>query len=298
MKFFKNIFKSKSENLPINQIEENSSQVSSATQENNIVENQQVRIDQILNRSISLTLTETQKSELIEQLANENDSLDNFKNKINDPMLEMAAMAIVKNQSGSTSLIQRRFNLGYNRAGRVMDSLEKLGIVGASIGGRPRDVLIKTEEQLQSFLKTGMIYSKIDIDGFYQENKTVIDTRKLEIKQQAIDAQLKYEKNLIRASLLEQERKKNLHLEVYRELIEEGHIKRQISGNDSSRESIPQDVMDSVWNRDSGKCVKCGGQESLEFDHIIPFSKGGANTYRNLQILCKKCNIEKSNKIG
>ena len=85
---------------------------------------------------------------------------------------------------------------------------------------------------------------------------------------------------------------------MYRELIEEGHIKRQISGNDSSRESIPQDVMDSVWNRDSGKCVKCGGQESLEFDHIIPFSKGGANTYRNLQILCKKCNIEKSNKIG
>jgi 5-methylcytosine-specific restriction endonuclease McrA len=56
--------------------------------------------------------------------------------------------------------------------------------------------------------------------------------------------------------------------------------------------------MYSVWNRDSGKCVKCGGQESLEFDHIIPFSKGGANTYRNLQILCKKCNLEKSNKIG
>jgi 5-methylcytosine-specific restriction endonuclease McrA len=257
-----------------------------------------VRIDPILNQSLSFTITETQKSELIEQLANNNDSLDNLKNKINDPMLEMAAMTIVKNQSGSTSLIQRRFNLGYNRACRVMDSLEKLGIVGASIGGRPRDVLIKTEEQLQSFLKTGMIYSKIDIDRFYQENKTLIDTRKLEIEQQAIDAQLKYEKDLIRASLLEQERKKNLHREVYRELIEEGHINRQISGNDSSRERIPQDVMDSVWNRDSGKCVKCGGQESLEFDHIIPFSKGGANTYRNLQILCKKCNLEKSNKIG
>ncbi|MEI6823714.1 MAG: HNH endonuclease [Bacteroidota bacterium] len=56
--------------------------------------------------------------------------------------------------------------------------------------------------------------------------------------------------------------------------------------------------MDKVWNRDGGKCVKCGSQENLEFDHIIPFSKGGSSTYRNIQILCKKCNIEKSNKIG
>jgi hypothetical protein len=64
------------------------------------------------------------------------------------------------------------------------------------------------------------------------------------------------------------------------------------------REKIPQDVMDRVWNRDGGKCVQCGSQKGLEFDHIIPFSKGGANTYRNLQLLCEKCNREKSFKIG
>jgi hypothetical protein len=64
------------------------------------------------------------------------------------------------------------------------------------------------------------------------------------------------------------------------------------------RKPIPQDVMDAVWNRDMGKCVICGSQEKLEFDHIIPFSKGGSNTYRNIQILCEKCNIEKSNNIG
>ena len=61
---------------------------------------------------------------------------------------------------------------------------------------------------------------------------------------------------------------------------------------------IRQDVKDKVWNRDGGKCVQCGSNENLEFDHIIPFSKGGANTYRNLQLLCESCNRSKSDKIG
>ena len=65
-----------------------------------------------------------------------------------------------------------------------------------------------------------------------------------------------------------------------------------------SREPIPEDVQNQVWNRDGGKCVKCGSKEKLEFDHIIPFSKGGANTARNLQLLCEKCNRSKSNNIG
>jgi 5-methylcytosine-specific restriction endonuclease McrA len=68
--------------------------------------------------------------------------------------------------------------------------------------------------------------------------------------------------------------------------------------NESRRASIPQEVLDIVWRRDQGKCVKCESQELIEFDHIIPFSKGGSNTPRNLQILCQKCNREKSNKIG
>lgn len=61
---------------------------------------------------------------------------------------------------------------------------------------------------------------------------------------------------------------------------------------------ITQAVKDQVWNRDGGKCVECGSNEKLEFDHIIPFSKGGANTYRNIQLLCERCNREKSAKIG
>jgi hypothetical protein len=66
----------------------------------------------------------------------------------------------------------------------------------------------------------------------------------------------------------------------------------------AKRKPIPQDVKDKVWNRDGGKCVECGINENLEFDHIIPISKGGANTYRNIQLLCEHCNRSKSAKLG
>ena len=63
------------------------------------------------------------------------------------------------------------------------------------------------------------------------------------------------------------------------------------------REPIPEDVKFEVWRRDGGKCVICGSQKNLEFDHIIPFSKGGSSTARNLQLLCQDCNRHKSDKI-
>ena len=61
---------------------------------------------------------------------------------------------------------------------------------------------------------------------------------------------------------------------------------------------ISQEVKDLVWNRDGGKCAQCSSNARLEFDHIIPFSKGGSNTYRNIQLLCEECNRKKTNKIG
>jgi hypothetical protein len=64
------------------------------------------------------------------------------------------------------------------------------------------------------------------------------------------------------------------------------------------RDAIPKKVKLDVWERDSGRCVECGSQENLEFDHIIPFSKGGANTARNIQLLCQHCNRSKQAKIG
>jgi DNA segregation ATPase FtsK/SpoIIIE, S-DNA-T family len=69
-----------------------------------------------------------------------------------DPLFEDAARLIVQNQIGSTSLLQRRMKLGYNRAGRLMDQLEMAGIVGPSQGSKAREVLIKNEMELQQHL--------------------------------------------------------------------------------------------------------------------------------------------------
>ncbi|WP_438945540.1 FtsK/SpoIIIE domain-containing protein, partial [Sediminibacterium sp.] len=71
-----------------------------------------------------------------------------------DPLFEDAARLIVSSQMGSTSLIQRRMKLGYNRAGRLMDQLEAAGIVGPNQGSKAREVLFKTDSELQSFLDT------------------------------------------------------------------------------------------------------------------------------------------------
>lgn len=69
-----------------------------------------------------------------------------------DSLFEDAARLIVQHQSGSTSLLQRRMKLGYNRAGRLMDQLEIAGIVGPAQGSKPREVLVKTEADLQRHL--------------------------------------------------------------------------------------------------------------------------------------------------
>jgi S-DNA-T family DNA segregation ATPase FtsK/SpoIIIE len=69
-----------------------------------------------------------------------------------DKLFEDCAKVVVQTQSGSTSMLQRRFNLGYNRAGRIMDQLEAAGIVGPAMGSKPRDVLFHTEAELDQFL--------------------------------------------------------------------------------------------------------------------------------------------------
>ena len=71
-----------------------------------------------------------------------------------DPMLAEAARLVVVNQSGSTSLIQRKFSIGYNRAGRLMEQLEAIGIVGKADGAKPRPVLVTDEVQLDLILET------------------------------------------------------------------------------------------------------------------------------------------------
>ena len=65
----------------------------------------------------------------------------------------------------------------------------------------------------------------------------------------------------------------------------------------SNRERIPEEVRIAVWRRDGGKCARCGSRERLEYNHIVPVSKGGSNTARNIELLCESCNRKKSNNI-
>ncbi|MBE2288383.1 MAG: DNA translocase FtsK [Chitinophagaceae bacterium] len=71
-----------------------------------------------------------------------------------DKLFEDCARLVVQMQSGSTSNLQRRLNLGYNRAGRIMDQLEAAGIVGPAVGSKPREVYFKTDAELQEFLQS------------------------------------------------------------------------------------------------------------------------------------------------
>jgi len=70
-----------------------------------------------------------------------------------------------------------------------------------------------------------------------------------------------------------------------------------IDAPERRRDPIPENVRIFVWQRDGGKCVTCGVRENLEFDHIIPHSKGGSATERNIQLLCRTCNASKGAQI-
>ena len=80
----------------------------------------------------------------------------------------------------------------------------------------------------------------------------------------------------------------------------------QVIGNKTPKPKVINDhpryfskeVQREVFERDKEQCVRCGCKDNIQFDHIIPFSKGGASSSNNCQILCQSCNLRKSNKIG
>lgn len=84
----------------------------------------------------------------------DNEDRGSYDDDERDALFEDAARVIVGNQVGSTSMIQRRLKLGYNRAGRIMDQLEAAGIVGPNLGSKPRDVYCKSEAELEQYLNT------------------------------------------------------------------------------------------------------------------------------------------------
>ena len=70
-----------------------------------------------------------------------------------DELFEEAAHIIIQHQQGSTSLLQRRLKLGYNRAGRIMDQLEGMGIVGPNVGSKAREVYFPDSFELEQYLQ-------------------------------------------------------------------------------------------------------------------------------------------------
>lgn len=65
----------------------------------------------------------------------------------------------------------------------------------------------------------------------------------------------------------------------------------------AKREQIAEPVRLFVWQRDEGKCVRCGRRDMLEYDHIIPVIEGGSSTERNVQLLCESCNRGKGRQV-
>ncbi len=200
-----------------------------------------------------------------------------------DPLLEEVAECVVTVQKVCSSMIERHFSIGRERSLRILAQLEIMGIVGparnvtdmrAVLYNGKDDLGLDVKETLEAF-KNHDIYSK----------EREIEERKKQLLQK--------EKEKIKQEILENRKKRDLRKQAMQELEDEGLLEKV-----RKREPIPQEVQDIVWRRDGGRCVKCGSQENLEFDHIIPFSKGGSNTARNLQLLCEKCNREKSNHIG
>ncbi len=110
---------------------------------------------------------------------------------------------------------------------------------------------------------------------FYWENEGL---NALEVKALALEKLARKERKINRA--------------IY--MMENGTDDDYIPHN---REHIPDDVKMFVWNRDGGRCVKCGSRQSLEFDHIIPVARGGSSTARNIQLLCEACNRSKGDSL-
>ncbi len=252
---------------------------------------------------------------------------NDYNNRDFDPLFIDAAKIVVNSQEASERLLQRKLRIGFTRAKTLLEALEWEGIIAPTFEENQKwevlisdlntlhmilsfnENLINNLSPLDSFLHGSHIINEKRFEHFltnilplHEESIQEIVNKHLE----SIEIEKENElKEKLREEILEKEKEKQekekirkLRTQIREELIEDGILENLNEINRIRREQIPQDILDKVWNRDGGKCTSCGSQEKIEFDHIIPISKGGANTYRNIQILCEKCNSKKSNNIG
>jgi 5-methylcytosine-specific restriction endonuclease McrA len=242
-------------------------------------------------------MTEEAKLLLIERLAQGDIPPEEPFLNYRDPLFLECAELIVDYKNSSESNIMRRFRIGSERVNYIMKQLEFSKIVGQTTGAKSRIVLMRDIPDLRIYLESFLKMYDVDLETFFEENELEIRNRIQKILVDEAEFEQQNQKLKIKQKVLKKELESQIYLEVLNELKKEGLISNTNEGG-KKREPIPQDIMDKVWNRDGGKCTQCESKEQLEFDHIIPFSKGGANTYRNLQILCRDCNAKKFNNIG
>lgn len=101
-----------------------------------------------------------------------------------------------------------------------------------------------------------------------------------------------YTSEMVELEVWDQRRRKDAKFERLRKIRA-----RDEDLTTARREAIPPEVRAFVWERDEGKCVRCGAEDDLQFDHVIPVAKGGGNEIGNVQILCGDCNRLKSDSI-
>lgn len=97
----------------------------------------------------------------------------------------------------------------------------------------------------------------------------------------------------VKALLLSRQRLKQEHINRAKSITAAPKIESR-----PKRGILPEDIKLLVWQRDEGRCAKCGSQSELQYDHIIPISLGGSSTPENLQILCGKCNRTKRTSVS
>lgn len=159
-----------------------------------------------------------------------------------------------------------------------------------------KDIELKKQEELRLKRIQFEEDEKVRLDKELQEQ----ELKKIEDKKRKREESIKklddLKKQNIKNKILAEEKKRMLESEAINELIREGLINTNY-GQKNTRESIPTHIKVFVWNRDRQCCISCNSKSDLEFDHIIPVSKGGANSINNIQLLCRNCNRKKYNKI-
>lgn len=143
-------------------------------------------------------------------------------------------------------------------------------------------------DEIEEILKRQ--FYRLYLDNYIDESEEIYEVQLQQLFNLSYDQFNKLKNKEIRRALDEGADIIQLSTVLYPELNNQGSV--------LNSRTISQTVKDQVWNRDNGKCTSCGATENIEFDHIVPFSKGGSNTYRNIQLLCENCNRIKSNKIG